>query len=159
ILFVNDRRIDDSRDLARKIADYAPGTTVAVKVRRGDADRVINVNLGNFPSDSQASAPSAETPQKPAATALEDLGLRLQPGTDGEGVLIVGVDDDSDASEKGLREGDVITEINSQKVNQPQDVDKQVQSAKKRGRKAVLMVIKRGDQSRFVAVQLNSDRG
>lgn len=160
ITSVDDRKIEDSRDLARKVADYAPGTKVAVVVRRGDRDRTIDVTLGNFPSGNQASAPSA-APEKPASTeptALADLGLELQSSEDGEGVTIATVNEDTDAAEKGLRKGDVIVEVNSQKVSAPADVDKQVQSAKKRGRKAVLMVVKRGKQRRFIAVQLNDTK-
>ena len=72
---------------------------------------------------------------------------------------IDGVDDNTDAAEKGLRAGDIIVEVNSQKVSRPADVDKHVKSAKRRGRKAVLMVVKRGQQRRFIAVQLNAKKG
>lgn len=155
ITSVNGRRIDDSRDLARKIADYAPGTTVAVIVRRGDRDRTIDVNLGTFPGAQQASAaPAAKEPEPAKATALVDLGLKLKRNKDGEGVYIDGVDEGTDAAEKGLRQGDIIVEVNSQKVSGPADIDKHVKSAKKRGRRAVLMVVKRGEQRRFIAVQL-----
>jgi serine protease Do len=154
ITSVNGRRIEDSRDLARNVADYAPGTKVAVVVRRGDRDRTIDVNLGTFPGSTQAASPAPKEPEQAEPTALDDLGLQLKPAADGEGVVIDEVDDGTDASEKGLRKGDIITEVNSQKVSAPSDVDKQVKSAKKRGRKAVLMVIKRGSQKRFIAVQL-----
>lgn len=156
IMSVNGQRIEDSRDLARTIADYAPGTKVAVIVRRGDADKTIEVLLGNFPGSTEASAPAA-TPEVPAEvqpTAVSDLGLKLQGVSGGQGVQITEVDAGTDAAEKGLRSGDVITEINSQKVNSPAEVDKQVQNARKRGRKAVLMVVQRGEQNRFIAVQL-----
>lgn len=155
ITSVNGRRIEDSRDLARKIADYAPGTKVAVMVRRGDQDRTIDVNLGTFPGAQQAAnAPAAKESGPAKATALVDLGLSLKGNPDGEGVYIDGVDDGTDAAEKGLRPGDIIVEVNSQKVSRPADVDKHVKSAKKRGRRAVLMVVKRGEQRRFIAVQL-----
>ncbi len=158
IIAVNDQQIDDSRDLARKIADYAPGTSVSVKVRRGDRDRTIDVALGTFPGAQQASAAPAQPKEEPKPTALDDLGLALSANPDGEGVVIESVDNDTDAAEKGLRNGDVIVEVNSQKVSKPADVDGEVKSAKKRGRKAVLMVVKRGDQRRFIAVQLR-ERG
>jgi len=156
ILSVNDRIIEDSRDLARKIADYAPGTKVAVKVRRGDGDKTIDVKLGNFPGSQKASLPRSE-PNRPEATALDDLGLRLQRDPDG-GVEIMEVDEGTDAAEKGLRPGDVILEVNSKKVDRPIDVDDQVKSARKRGRRAVLIVVKRRNQKRFIAVQLNDKK-
>ncbi len=158
ITSVDGRKIEDSRDLARKIADYSPGSKVAVVVRRGDDDKTIQVNLGTFPGSTRPSAPAKKEPAQAEATALEDLGLSLKVAPDGEGVVIESVDENTDAAEKGLRKGDVITEVNSQKVKRPSDVDKHVKSAKKRGRKAVLMVVKRGKQRRFIAVQLNSKK-
>jgi len=156
IVSVDDRKIADSRDLARSVADYAPGTKVAVGVRRGDRDVTINVKLGTFPGAKQALAPPSKLPKKAVSTALVDLGLRLKTGKDG--VDIVAVDDDTDAAEKGLRAGDVIVEVNSQKVMRPSEVDKQVKRAKGRGRRAVLMVVKRGKQRRFIAVQLKGKK-
>lgn len=160
ITAVNGRRIEDSRDLARKVADYAPGTKVAVSVRRGDRDQTLDVLLGTFPNSGRvAKAPAAAAPEAAKATALAELGLRLRRASNGDGVAIDSVDENTDAAEKGLRKGDVIVEVNSQKVNRPADIDKHVKSAKKRGRKAVLMVVKRGEQRRFIAVQLNAKKG
>ncbi len=159
ITTVEGRRIEDSRDLARKIADYSPGTTVAVVVRRGDRDKTIDVKLGTFPGAAKAAAsPAAKTPESAKATALADLGLRLKRAQNGSGVAIEGVDENTDAAEKGLRKGDIIIEVNSQKVGRPADIEKHVKSAKRRGRKAVLMVVKRGEQRRFIAVQLNAKK-
>jgi serine protease Do len=153
ITAVNDRRIEDSRDLARKIADYSPGTTVKVKVRRADRDMTIDVKLGRFPSTNPQVAMQNDDGDDATPTALEELGLSLRTNDGGEGVLIEDVDNDSDAAEKGLRQGDVIVEVNSRKVSNPADIDEEVSKARKRGRKAVLMVVKRGGQRRFVAVQ------
>ena len=54
---------------------------------------------------------------------LEELGLSLRPNDRGEGVVIEDVDGESDAAEKGLRQGDVIVEVNSRKVSKPSDID------------------------------------
>jgi serine protease Do len=150
---VNGRRIEDSRDLARKIADYTPGTTVKVSVRRGDRDVTIDVKLGRFPSSEPKVAMQNEGGDDAEPTALEELGLSLRANDRGEGVVIEEVDAESDAADKGLRQGDVIVEVNSRKVSKPSDIDEQVREARKRGRGAVLMVISRGGQRRFVAVQ------
>lgn len=155
VLFVNGEKIADSRDLARKIAAYTPNSTVDVKVRRANRDVTIKVKLGTFPTGNQAKAAPAPA-EKAKPTALKDLGLGLVAATDGKtGVVVESVDQDSDAAEKGLRVGDLILEVNSQKVARPADVDKAVQAAKKLGRKAVLVTIKRGENRRFVAVQLS----
>ncbi len=159
ITAVNGRRIEDSRDLARKIADYTPGTTVKVKVRRADRDITIDVKLGTFPSTNPQVAMQNDDDDDAKPTALEELGLSLRASENGEGVLIEEVDADSDAAEKGLRQGDMIVEVNSRKISSPSDIDEEVGKARKRGRKAVLMVVKRGNQRRFVAVQFIDKKG
>ena len=87
-------------------------------------------------------------------TALDQLGLSLAPGKVKEGVAIAEVEQSSDASEKGLKAGDVILEVGGTAVASAEDVAAGIQKAKEAGRKAVLLKVKSGDQNRFVAVQL-----
>ena len=69
-------------------------------------------------------------------------------------MVITEVDNASDAAQKGIKSGDVILEVGGLPVKNPDDVANGVKEATKLGRKAVLMRIKSGDQTRFVAVQL-----
>ena len=157
ILEVGGQKIEDSRDLARKIAAYSPGSSVDVAVRRTSGDANIKVKLGTFPG-AKTKVTAAPEPKKEAKpTALKELGIGLVAAPKGEkGVAIATVDDASDAAEKGLQKGDLIVAVNSQAISLPGDVDKAVQAAKKLGRKAVLITLKRGDTRRFVAIQLKS---
>jgi len=50
ILEVNGSKIEDSRDLARRIAGFSPNTTVNVKVWRNNKEKTINVKLGKSPN-------------------------------------------------------------------------------------------------------------
>jgi serine protease Do len=163
ILFVNGTKINDSRDLARKVAEFSPGTSVDVKVWRDGKEQTIKVKLGNFPSKPDEVAKAEPAPggkSSAAATELSALGLSLtgaiaqKAGAPREGVQISKVETDSDAASKGLKAGDVILEINSQAVSSPQDAETAVRKAKEAGRKAVLMSVKSGEQKRLVAVQL-----
>ena len=64
------------------------------------------------------------------------------------------MDAGSDAGQKGIRVGDLILEIGGFAVTGPEDLSKAVREANKLQRKAVLMRIKSGTETRFVAVQL-----
>jgi len=161
ILTVDGLKVENSRDLARKIAGYAPSQTVRVGISRNGVSQIVNVTLGTFPSSDQAAAqaPSPDSSKgTPRVTALKSLGLDLvlddagRDGTSGE-VVIRDVDPDSDAATKGLREGDIIVAVNGEKVAHPEDVDRIVRSAQDKGRKAVLLTVKRGDNETFVAVR------
>ncbi|HJZ44654.1 MAG TPA: Do family serine endopeptidase [Hyphomicrobiaceae bacterium] len=157
ILSVNGNKVADSRDLARQIAGYAPNTRVDVRVLRGQKEQSIAVKLGKFPSGKElAKAESGSPRAEPKATEMDQLGLSVAPGSgpDKDSVTITQVEGASDAAQKGIKSGDVILEIGGLSVKTPEDVANGVKEAAKLGRKAVLMRIKSGDQTRFVAVQL-----
>lgn len=164
IMQVNGDKIADSRDLARKIAEYAPDSTVDVKVWRNNAEQTVKVKLGKFPTGKEEIAKleqGGEQPEKPTSTELAQLGLTLAPvrsaGRDGaakEGVAIEEVAADSDAAQKGLKAGDVILEVSGEPVSSPEDVAEGVKKAKDLNRPSVLLHVKSADQKRFVAVKM-----
>ncbi len=161
ILEVNGSEIADSRDLARKIADFSPNTAVIVKVWRNDEEKTVKVKLGKFPNSTKVALgkfDNDEAEEKKESIDLKQLGLTLMParaaGTK-EGVAIAEVDPDSDAAEKGLKAGDVILEAGGKPVSSPEDVLEALKTMKALGRTAVLLHIKTGDQKRLVPIQIN----
>jgi serine protease Do len=153
ILSVNGTKINDSRDLARQIATFSPGTKVDVKVLRAQREQTIGVTLGSMPTNLELA--KAEPPGRPSqGPEAAQLGLTVAPSKDGGGVMITDVDAGSDAGQKGIRVGDLILEIGGFPVTGPDDLSKAVREANKLQRKAVLMRIKSGSETRFVAVQL-----
>ena len=164
ILQVNADKVADSRDLARKIAEFAPDTTVDVKVWRNNAEKTLKVKLGLFPNTPEAVAKLGQSESQPDKLSLElsQLGLTLMPARNGgpkDGVAIAEVDPSSDAAEKGLKPGDIILEVSGQQVAVPDDVVAGVKKAQELKRSAVLLHIKSADQKRFVAVQLKDKKG
>ena len=158
IVQVNADKIADSRDLARKIADYAPDTTVDVKVWRGNKEELVKVRLGKFPGSTEEIAKLEQGKPSggdPTTTALDQLGLTLAPNkAGGEGVAVAEVDPESDAAEKGIKAGDVILEVGGLSVTGPSDVADGVKKASELGRKAVMLYIKSAEQRRIVPIQL-----
>jgi serine protease Do len=167
ILQVNNDKIADSRDLARKIAELSPDTPVDIKVWRNNAEQSIKVKLGLFPKNAEEAMSgdqdngNSSGDESKSSMELSQLGLTLMPARtgSGEGVAIAEVDPSSDAAEKGLKSGDVILEVSGQIVKSPDDVVLGVKKAQDLKRTAVLLHVKSSDQKRFVAVQLTEKKG
>ena len=81
----------------------------------------------------------------------EQLGLN--PGSDG--LVVADVAEDSEAYEKGLRAGDVITEAGQQKVMRVADLEDRISEAEEAGRKSLLLLVRRAGEPRFVALSLD----
>jgi serine protease Do len=167
ILQVNNDKIADSRDLARKIAELSPDTPVDIKVWRNNSEQSIKVKLGLFPKNAEEAMSgdqdngNSSGDESKSSMELSQLGLTLMPARtgSGEGVAIAEVDPSSDAAEKGLKSGDVILEVSGQIVKSPDDVVLGVKKAQDLKRTAVLLHVKSSDQKRFVAVQLTEKKG
>lgn len=165
ILEVNGDKVEDSRDLARRIAEFSPDTSVDLTVWRGDGEKTIPVKLGLFPTNPEMAmrgGPQTK-PEKKSNLEFEQLGLTLMPARseddDEDGVVIAEITPGSDAALKGLKPGDVILEVSGELVRGPEDVAEGIRKARDLDRSAVLLHIKSSDQKRFVAVQLKDKKG
>jgi serine protease Do len=153
IVAVNGEPVKDPRDLAMKISRFAPGTNVKVTYWREGASHDVDVKLGKLPTtDQQASNDNDGGKQKAQPSSLDDFGLALGPSDDKTGVVITDVDPNGQAAERGLQPGDVIISVGESKVTAPAEVEKKVADAKAGGQKAILLRVKSGDQTRYVAL-------
>ena len=160
IVQIDTKKIDDSRDLARTIADLPAKSTVDVKIWRDKNEQTLKVKLGTYPNKEEAADKDDDKEDKPEDTSstvdLKQLGITLKPVPSGkDGVAISEVDPNSDAAQKGLREGDVILKAAGENVSSPQDVVKALKKSNDEGLSAVMFHIKKGgDQTVLVAVPI-----
>lgn len=157
---VNGEPVKDARDLSRRIGAMTPGSKAELSIWRSGKAQPLTVELGTLPADQQASAESdndqPQQPQPPASEkALADLGLTVGPSDDGKGLAITGIDPNSDAADKGIKEGETITSVNNQDISSADDVVRVLNQAKKDGRTRALFQIQSKDGSRFVALPIN----
>jgi serine protease Do len=159
ITAVNGHAVKDARDLAKQIAGMAPGSTVKLTVMRKGEEKSISVPLGELPNQREAKAATPDS-ANPGATDVPRLGLTIAPagqvaGSGSEGVVVTEVDPNGIASDQGFKTGDVILEVAGKKVANPADVRSALSGAQKDGKKTVLMRVKSGEETRFVAIKLS----
>jgi serine protease Do len=167
ILSFDGKTIKDSDVLVRAVGETEVGKAVRVVVFRDDKTKTVMVTLGRREDAQRAEADAdPEAGNAPAETQNTELfGLTLMELTDtlrselnldagDTGVAIVDVDESSEAYEKGLRAGDVITEAGQEKVLVASDLEEKAAIAREAGRKTMLLLIRREGQPRFVALSV-----
>jgi serine protease Do len=80
-----------------------------------------------------------------------DLGLMLAPAI-GQGVVVTGVDPTGLAADQGVELGDVILEVGGKSVKSPDEIQGSVRDARRDGKQTVLLRLKSGETTRFVAL-------
>ncbi|MET3589399.1 serine protease Do [Bartonella silvatica] len=155
IISVNSEKINDSRDLAKRIANIKPGETVTLGVWRSGKEESVKVKLDAMPeNESKKEGAKSSIERGGIDETLEDYGLIVAPSEDGLGLVVTDVDSDSDAADKGIRPGDVIVTVNNKSVKKVSDVTDTIKSAQKLGRKVILLQIRTNGQNRFVALPI-----
>jgi serine protease Do len=147
----NGRKVDSPQDLQKAVAETTPGKGVPVQLWRDKATKTVEIRIGETPDDAVALRSSNR--------GRSMLGLEVRPVTpeiarqlnlrSPEGVVVVRVEDEGPAAEAGLQRGDVIRELNRQRVRGMADWDRVVRELKPGDRVTVLL--QRGQQALYVA--------
>lgn len=163
IISFDGQEVDDTRSLVRRVAEAPAGEAVDVVVQREDGPETLSVTLGRRETaegtGDENSGPDADEQQ----SGGEVLGMTLVPITpeivsdmglprDTTGLVIQEVNAESEAAEKGLMPGDIITEAGQQPVTSLSDLNDRITQARDAGRKSLLVLIRRNGEPRFVAL-------
>jgi serine protease Do len=145
------KKVDSPQELQKVVAATAPGRAVPLKVWRDKGEKMLEIKIGETPDENVAA--------KPATKGKGLLGMDVRPITpelarqlnlrSPDGVIVFSVDEDSAASEAGLQRGDVIREVNRQRIRSLPDFEKATKDVKDGDRVTVLL--QRGPQSLYVA--------
>ncbi|MHA6718950.1 Do family serine endopeptidase [Sphingomonas sp. RS6] len=175
IVKVNGKDVTPDQTLSYLVANVAPGTRIPVELIRDGKRQTVNVTVAKRPSEEQlaqfdpndeSSGPDGSDDSATATT--ESIGIAVTPltaqiarsvGVDPSigGVVILGVNQASDAAGKGLQRGDVIVSANRQRVSSADDLAKAVAAAKAAGRKQIVLYVQRRNIGNFIPVGITGN--
>jgi serine protease Do len=171
ILKFNNQDVKEMRSLPRIVADSEVGKQFPVLLWRDGKEVTVQATLDEKPDDIQKAAATSgdDKPQAQQPTEISGLGVKIAPitpdmkdkfslGADQKGVVITDVAPNSSASDRGLKPGDVIVEVQQGEISSPADVQQKVDTVKKENRKSVLMLIQRQDGLQWVPLSLSGDK-
>jgi serine protease Do len=127
---VGDKKIEAPADLVSALADKKPSDKIDITYKRNGKETKTSATLTENKSKSFAfnfdendfkfdmpDIPGAPFAQGFTMNRKPKVGMQIQDVEEGKGVQVKDVDDDTPASKAGLKEGDVITQVNGKPVD------------------------------------------
>jgi serine protease Do len=161
ITAINNQPIVDNNSLRNLVASMGPGANVEVTALRNGRDQNFRVALAELP---ERQRPEGEESSREGAPGNERFGLNLQPLTaqmasrygldaDDQGLLVTRVDPASNAATAGIRQGDLIQEVNRQQVRTMTEFSTAMQQS---GSRPALVLVKRRNNVIYVTLRPGS---
>ena len=168
ITSVNGKRVKDAKDLAEEIGEeHDPGDKVSIQYLREGKSRTTDANLMaanaspnmrefhirpgedfDIPNLMRSIPFLADENFEPAPK----LGLSVEDRADGDGVRVLKVSPGSAAAQAGIREGDVITRLNQEKLSSVDEL--QLMMRNQKGGEKLKLEYQRGGKNASVDVTL-----
>ncbi len=159
ILEFNGKRIRDVATLRNMVAQSKIGSQVDIKVLRRDKEITLKATIMELPAEVGDIVPSSSRGTDMGDNAISGITVmdlntaiakQLGIDRDEKGVVIVKVEHGSSAEEVGIRKGDVIQEMDRQRINSINDFNKLV--SKIGSDDTVLLFINRSGRKFYVAL-------
>jgi serine protease Do len=154
ILGLNGQEVSGANQLRLNISQTPPGSTVKLKVWRDGKTQDMNLTLGELPEKAEKASMGEESGGALVGVDVQDLTpeiaqqLNLRAAT--HGVVVSSVDQSSPAAAQGLRQGDVIQEVNHKPVTNVDEFNRGLAGAEKR---PVLLLVNRGGITSYIVVE------
>jgi Do/DeqQ family serine protease len=147
IVSVNDHRVRDPGSLKSTIGQLRPGQEVRVGLIRDGREQTVTAVLDALPNGSVADVapPPSEIELDPVCAGAELLD---NSGSGVPGLLVVRVVPGSPAAERGLRGGDVITQVNRVRVRNLAEATLLMQNAR-----SIILEVRRGNRNQLILMR------
>lgn len=157
---LNGERIENWEKFRTAIATSAPGTEVSLGINRDGDERNVDVTLGELPN--QQTASNMQQPDKDMEQQLgfgvrnltPELSQRLNLDSGQTGVLVVQINRGSKAQRQGLQEGDVITSVSRNRIEDVSDFKNEISKIAESDNNVVLLRVIRQGINQYVAFEL-----
>ena len=146
IIGMNSIPISDYNELRNKVSSAKPNDVIIFNILRNKISKNVIVTLGLRPSEEQLYAESVNS-------NYDLLGFIVEENYDSEGAIIIDINPESNAYDKNIRIGDIITELGNEEINNLDDYNKVLESYES-GDALMIRIISNGNP-RYEAFEIN----
>lgn len=164
---MNDKAIENSKDLSSSVRNYKAGDKVKIEFLRGGKKKTITAKLENRRETTSITADSIymDMPNPNRSFTLRGfgdrvghsyllngnltniffrpkMGMQVQETEDANGVKVLNVESGSPAETSGIKEGDLVTAINGEKITTINDITDNL--GDRNGKDAELEILRNG---------------
>lgn len=159
IVGLNDKPVKNWDAFRTKIASFKPKDVVELNILRDGKPRSLEVIIGERPSDQQMTMNAApldldEDLGFSVRSLTESLRNELRLSEDLKGVVVQSLKESSEAYERGLRNGDIISAVKRKDISSAQEFYDAVQKSLDEGDRALLLTVERDNLKQFIAFRL-----
>jgi len=175
---IGDAKIEDPDDLSKAVREHKPGDKVVVTYLRDKKEQKATAELTkwkgatawnvvpgmdmNMNMNMDKIMPRIEGLSKLRTPYGQNwswsggggpkLGLSVQDTDDGKGVKVIDVDDEGNANKAGIKEDDIITEVDGKAVNSADEVAKIIKESK--DKTSVMFKLQRSGKTQNIEVKI-----
>lgn len=147
ITAVNGKAIDDSVDMPVIIGSMAPGSIAKLSIIRNNKDMTLDVKVEEAPNESASSNASKTAAANKLGVTVRPLNDEEKAKTETEGLLVT--ESTGAARKAGIREGDIIVNVNGVKIKKTDDLARVLEKNKN-----LRVLVQRRDGRIFIPVRL-----
>ena len=156
---LNGKAVDNAHTLSRSVAALGPESTATLEVIRDGKNKEIKATIGTMPEETAEQKQGALKSESAWGITVQniapDLAQKFGLDETETGVVITDVQQGTAAAEARLRPGDLIKEVNRQKVQNIRDYKQIIQKMKKG--ETLLLLLKRGSNTFYLALKAPKD--
>lgn len=169
---IDNRRIETTDDVTDAVRSHKPGDKVSITYLREDKEQKTSAELGRWKgvnvtaltaprvfADGMARerieqhiAPRVRGNIYASGSRGPRLGMIVQDTDDGKGVKVMELDDEGSAEKAGMKEGDVILQVDDQAVNSTDEISKLIRE--KKDQNSVRMQVSRNGKTQTIEVRI-----
>jgi len=153
IVAFDGKPVKDSTDLPYMVGSTAVGKSVAVDLLRKGQKKTFQVKIGELKEEKEPEAVSEAKPR--LGMTVEEITPEIMKNyrlSESSGLVVVDVENGSPAAEAGLREGDVILEVDQKPVKALDEFNRKMESYKQGD--TLLLLVKRGEATVFLTLKV-----